>query len=159
MDSDCPPNYFSTHGWGGWSWWWWQPDLTNVQNNNGITNLFLITTRRRIGGVKLKFWSFLTLSFVRRVCVSSFALRPLDVRGIPICTSLVRHKAPHRRCNSGLSHGSPYNRPWWHRGGVEVVCSSTLLFNLGVRWGERLMPRPGSFTPENDPIPIVQEAV
>jgi hypothetical protein len=31
-------------------------------------------------------------------------------------------------------------------------------FNLGPRWGWWSTPRRGRFTPEKDPVPIVQEA-
>ena len=30
-----------------------------------------------------------------------------------------------------------------------------VLFNFGARWGEWSTPRPGLFTPEKDPVPIV----
>ena len=32
-----------------------------------------------------------------------------------------------------------------------------LLLNLGLKWVGRLTPRPGCFTPGNDPIPLVEE--
>jgi hypothetical protein len=34
----------------------------------------------------------------------------------------------------------------------------SLLFNLRARWGGWSTPRPGRFTPENDPVPIVYVA-
>ena len=40
--------------------------------------------------------------------------------------------------------------------GVEVQLYS--FFNLGTRWDERSTPRPDRFTPEKEPVPIVQEA-
>jgi len=40
--------------------------------------------------------------------------------------------------------------------GVEIELYSS--FNLGTRWDGWSTPRPGRFTPEKDPVPIVQEA-
>ena len=51
---------------------------------------------------------------------------------------------------------SPYNRSRRPREGVEVQLYSFL--NLGARWGGWSTPRPGRFTPEQYPVPIVQEA-
>jgi hypothetical protein len=39
------------------------------------------------------------------------------------------------------------------QGGVKVLLY--FFFNLGIRWGEWLLPRPGRFTPGKDPVPIV----
>jgi hypothetical protein len=34
---------------------------------------------------------------------------------------------------------------------IQLYC----FFNIGARWGGRLTPRPGGFTPGNEPVPIV----
>jgi hypothetical protein len=47
----------------------------------------------------------------------------------------------------------PYNLPWRHMWGAELY-----LFNLGNNGVNHWRPRPGRFTPRNDPIPTVREA-
>ena len=52
---------------------------------------------------------------------------------------------------------SPCKLPQWHRGKAEVGLQLYSFFNLGTRRGRWPTPRPGRFTPGNDPVPIVLE--